>query len=224
MKSIIHRFICHSLRSLSPTHPPTLTAYWRALSPTVPLIGQGLAYSAFAAVLWPSVPFTVPQDRVGKAYGLTTAIQNGGLALFPLLAAAIYKVGVGGWVGGFFLLLRLLSLSHSQSHPPTHPPLGGRLALPAPRRAPLCVPCHCGCVVRSPPQSPRQSCRAHTERATVGGLYGKRKRRRKKRRKGTPLAGSGGWDGGARTHCLVPHLCVEKGWVGGWVGGCRLIF
>ncbi|KAM3568760.1 hypothetical protein VYU27_009123, partial [Nannochloropsis oceanica] len=53
-------------------------AYWRWLSPSVPLIGQGLAYSAFAAVLWPSVPFTVPEDRVGVAYGLTTAIQNGG--------------------------------------------------------------------------------------------------------------------------------------------------
>ncbi|KAM3568591.1 hypothetical protein VYU27_009290 [Nannochloropsis oceanica] len=66
-------------------------AYWRWLPPSVPLVGQGLAYSAFAAVLWPSVPFTVPEDRVGVAYGLTTAIQNGGLALFPLLAAAIYK-------------------------------------------------------------------------------------------------------------------------------------
>jgi hypothetical protein len=38
------------------------------------------------------VPFTVPEDRVGVAYGLTTAIQNAGLALFPLMAAAIYKV------------------------------------------------------------------------------------------------------------------------------------
>ena len=50
-------------------------------------------HSAFAAVLWPSVPFTVPEEKVGLAYGLTTAIQNGGLALFPVLAAAIYKVG-----------------------------------------------------------------------------------------------------------------------------------
>lgn len=50
--------------------------------------------SAFAAVLWPSVPFTVADDRVGVAYGLTTAIQNGGLALFPLVAATIYKVRV----------------------------------------------------------------------------------------------------------------------------------
>jgi hypothetical protein len=48
--------------------------------------------SAFAAVLWPSVPFTVADDKVGLGYGLVTAIQNSGLALFPLLTAAIYKV------------------------------------------------------------------------------------------------------------------------------------
>lgn len=66
-------------------------AYWRGLSPVVPLVGQGLAYSAFAAVLWPSIPFTVAEDKVGVAYGLTTAVQNGGLALFPLVAAAVYK-------------------------------------------------------------------------------------------------------------------------------------
>lgn len=34
------------------------------------------------------------RNRVGVAYGLTTAIQNGGLALFPLVAAAVYKVRV----------------------------------------------------------------------------------------------------------------------------------
>ncbi len=62
------------------------------ISPTVLFPSLPPSFSAFAAVLWPSVPFTVPEDRVGVAYGLTTAIQNGGLALFPLLAAAIYKV------------------------------------------------------------------------------------------------------------------------------------
>ncbi|KAM3569251.1 hypothetical protein VYU27_008651 [Nannochloropsis oceanica] len=85
-------------------------AYWRWLPPSVPLVGQGLAYSAFAAVLWPSVPFTVPEDRVGVAYGLTTAIQNGGLALFPLLAAAIYKAADSHYLPHVELLFVCLAI------------------------------------------------------------------------------------------------------------------
>lgn len=54
-----------------------------------PLIFQGLAYSIFAAALWPSVPYLVKRHQVGTAYGVMTALQNGGLALFPVLVAAI---------------------------------------------------------------------------------------------------------------------------------------
>ena len=43
-------------------------------------------------MLWPSIPFTVVKEKVGLAYGITTAVQNGGLALFPILTASIYKV------------------------------------------------------------------------------------------------------------------------------------
>ena len=56
-----------------------------------PLIGQGLAYSAFAAALWPSVPYVVDDKYVGTAYGVITAVQNLGLATIPLAAAGIYK-------------------------------------------------------------------------------------------------------------------------------------
>ena len=41
-------------------------------SPVLPLIGQGVAYALFAAVLWPSVPFTVEPKSIGTAYGLIT--------------------------------------------------------------------------------------------------------------------------------------------------------
>ena len=65
------------------------------LAPSVPgqypLIGQGLAYSAFAAALWPSVPYVVEDRLVGTAYGVITAVQNLGLATFPLIAASIYQ-------------------------------------------------------------------------------------------------------------------------------------
>lgn len=60
------------------------------ISPVLPLIGQGLAYTCYAAVIWPSVPLTVVEDSIGTAFGAITAIQNFGLALFPLIIAGIY--------------------------------------------------------------------------------------------------------------------------------------
>eukprot|EP00565_Helicotheca_tamesis_P002112 CAMPEP_0185732246 /NCGR_PEP_ID=MMETSP1171-20130828/15500_1 /TAXON_ID=374046 /ORGANISM="Helicotheca tamensis, Strain CCMP826" /LENGTH=527 /DNA_ID=CAMNT_0028401689 /DNA_START=219 /DNA_END=1802 /DNA_ORIENTATION=+ len=60
-------------------------------SPVLPLIGQGIAYSLFAAVLWPSVPLVVEKKLTGTAFGFITVIQNIGLVLFPLIIAAIYN-------------------------------------------------------------------------------------------------------------------------------------
>jgi MFS family permease len=61
------------------------------VDPVGPLIGQGLAYSGFAAVLWPSVPLVVDQKFVGLAFGMITAIQNCGLATFPLIVSSLYQ-------------------------------------------------------------------------------------------------------------------------------------
>jgi MFS family permease len=60
-------------------------------SPVVPLVGQGVAYALYAAVLWPSVTLTVEKRLTGTAFGVITSIQNIGLSLFPLLIAAIYS-------------------------------------------------------------------------------------------------------------------------------------
>ncbi|DAZ98210.1 TPA: hypothetical protein N0F65_005342 [Lagenidium giganteum] len=57
----------------------------------VPLVLQGVAYSVFAAALWPSVPYVVEARHVGCAYGAITSIQNIGLAVFPLMVAAEYN-------------------------------------------------------------------------------------------------------------------------------------
>ena len=51
----------------------------------LPLVGQGVAYSIYASSLWPTVQATVMQHEVGMAYGVVTAVQNGGLALFPYI-------------------------------------------------------------------------------------------------------------------------------------------
>ena len=66
-------------------------------SPILPLVGQGVAYSCFAACLWPSVPFAVEEKSVGTAYGLITAIQNSGLAAFPLVVSAL-KTASGHYI------------------------------------------------------------------------------------------------------------------------------
>jgi len=68
-----------------------LTLALSAASPIMPLVGQGVAYSLFAAVLWPSVGLTVPKQFTGTAFGVMTSIQNIGLATFPLVIAAIYN-------------------------------------------------------------------------------------------------------------------------------------
>lgn len=68
-----------------------LTLATSASSPIGPMIGQGVAYSLYAAVLWPSVPLTVPKLYTGTAFGVITSIQNIGLALFPLMIAGIYN-------------------------------------------------------------------------------------------------------------------------------------
>ncbi|MCR4440023.1 MAG: MFS transporter [bacterium] len=53
--------------------------------PAYPMIALGAAFVLVPAAMWPSVPLIVRQERVGTAFGLMTAIQNIGLALFPLL-------------------------------------------------------------------------------------------------------------------------------------------
>jgi len=58
-----------------------LTKIW----PVYPMIALGAAFVLVPAAMWPSVPLIVRKERVGTAFGLMTAIQNVGLALFPLL-------------------------------------------------------------------------------------------------------------------------------------------
>ena len=61
------------------------------VTPVGPLVGQGLSYAGFAAVIWPSIPLVVPAKFTGLAYGICTCLQNVGLAIFPVIIAAIYE-------------------------------------------------------------------------------------------------------------------------------------
>ena len=84
--------------------------------PAYPMVLLGFSFVLVPAALWPSVPLIVRADRVGTAFGLMTAIQNVGMALFPLLngllrdktgayvASQVMFAGLG-LVGLFFALL-----------------------------------------------------------------------------------------------------------------------
>ena len=50
---------------------------------------MGLFYSFLVSGLWPSVPWVVPETVVGFSYGVMTALQNAGLAVFPLITGAV---------------------------------------------------------------------------------------------------------------------------------------
>jgi MFS family permease len=88
------------------------------LNPIVSMVPLGAAFVLVPAAMWPSVPLIVEKNRVGTAYGLMTAIQNVGLALFPLLNGTLIdatgsytstqlmfaSLGVAGLVFAFLLL------------------------------------------------------------------------------------------------------------------------
>jgi MFS family permease len=58
-------------------------------SPVLSMIVLGAAFVLVPACLWPSVPLIVDERCVGTAFGLMTAIQNLGLATFPVANGAL---------------------------------------------------------------------------------------------------------------------------------------
>jgi len=64
-----------------PAHLMLLTP----LYPAYPMVLLGAAFVLVPAAMWPSIPLIVAPERVGTAYGVTTAIQNIGLFSFPYL-------------------------------------------------------------------------------------------------------------------------------------------
>jgi MFS family permease len=53
---------------------------------------MGIVYSVLVSSLWPAVPYVVQADLVGLAYGIMTAMQNSGLATWPLVSGAILDI------------------------------------------------------------------------------------------------------------------------------------
>lgn len=65
-----------------PAHLLLGLTHW---NPIPMMVLLGASFVLVPAAMWPSVPMLVEEKRLGTAFGLMTAIQNGGLALFPLL-------------------------------------------------------------------------------------------------------------------------------------------
>ncbi|KAF9963403.1 hypothetical protein BGZ70_007438, partial [Mortierella alpina] len=63
------------------------------ISPVVAMVILGLAYSLFASVLWPCIPFLVEDHQLGTAYGLVTIALNISLTFFPMIVASILHGG-----------------------------------------------------------------------------------------------------------------------------------
>jgi len=53
---------------------------------------MGIVYSVLVASLWPAIPYVVQADLCGLAYGIMTAMQNTGLATWPLVSGAILDI------------------------------------------------------------------------------------------------------------------------------------
>ncbi|RLN97133.1 hypothetical protein BBJ28_00015156, partial [Nothophytophthora sp. Chile5] len=66
------------------------------LTPFVPLALLGVAYSVYAAVLWPACPLVVEEHHIGTAYGVVTAAMVMSETLLPIPA----RVAIGGPIRG----------------------------------------------------------------------------------------------------------------------------
>jgi MFS family permease len=73
--------------------PTLLFTSWSLWVTTVMI---GIAFSLVPAVLWPSIPYLVEEERLGTAYGLSFMLQNIGLTTFNLAAGALNDRGGAG--------------------------------------------------------------------------------------------------------------------------------
>nr|KAJ3413944.1 hypothetical protein HK105_001932 [Polyrhizophydium stewartii] len=116
------------------------------LTPIVPMVILGVAYSLFASALWVCVPFLVGRHQIATAYGLLTVALNLSLSVFPIVVAKIRQasgdpndfngmeiffmalsaaalasclaLSLADWTVGGKKLLKPVALSTTETHPP----------------------------------------------------------------------------------------------------------
>lgn len=106
--------------------PAYLLLSFTHVSPALSMALLGAAFVLAPAALWPLVPYLVPRERQGTAFGLMTTCQNLGLALFTWLnaklrdlthgyTASMMMFAVLGGVG-FVVAVQLYRLRGDTSH------------------------------------------------------------------------------------------------------------
>ncbi|KAF9423757.1 hypothetical protein BGZ94_008182 [Podila epigama] len=80
------------------------------ITPVVGMSVLGLAYSLFASVLWPCIPFLVKDHQLGTAYGLVTIALNISLTIFPMVVASILHATKGTYMFVETLFIGLASI------------------------------------------------------------------------------------------------------------------
>lgn len=114
--------------------PVYLMMAYSNISLFIPIAMMGVAFSLIPAVMWPSVAYIIPQNRLGTAYALMTLIQQIGLAGMNWLigfsndisgASATNPEGynLGMWIFsclGFFGLLFSYLLRRRETGPHGH--------------------------------------------------------------------------------------------------------
>lgn len=63
---------------------------YTSITPVGLLVGQGLAYTGFASVLWPSIPLVVEEHITGLGFGIVMSVNNLASALVPIIVSQIY--------------------------------------------------------------------------------------------------------------------------------------
>ena len=61
------------------------------INPIGLMVGQGIAYTCFSAVTWPTLAIVVDKRYLGLGYGVAFSMQNVGLTSIPLIIASIYS-------------------------------------------------------------------------------------------------------------------------------------
>jgi MFS family permease len=82
------------------------------LTPYIPMIMMGVAFSVIPAIMWPSVAYVVDKNRLGTAYGVMTMIQNVGMAGFNFILGGANDISKAGAAnpGGYNPMMWILTI------------------------------------------------------------------------------------------------------------------
>eukprot|EP01083_Nonionella_stella_P225519 801681_1 len=78
-----------ALSTIALTASHCIFTWFTCVNALIPLCLMGVSYSIYASAIWPSVAMIVKQSRLGTAYGFIGSVQNGGLALIPIIVGSL---------------------------------------------------------------------------------------------------------------------------------------